>query len=184
MRRGGWLLLWVAGCEQPLPARPDPPAAPVASRVHAPPERRPGAPPAPGPGGFWTGCYAHFRPGASPGRDAERLGQQCGAAGGLRPAAPLREGRLEEGQEQEHSFQAERGQCLRVFGVSEPGLRDLDLAVLDPRGRLLASDGIDDRWPIVPPDGTLCLMEGGEFRLRVRARKGAGAYAAQPWLLP
>jgi hypothetical protein len=102
----------------------------------------------------------------------------------MSPLAPAYQGTLAQGEEQTHRFSLERGQCVRAFAVGDAGLVDLDLTVVDPRGTPLGADGIDDRWPILPPDGTLCVVAGGPHELRVTARKGAGDYAAQLWLLP
>lgn len=102
----------------------------------------------------------------------------------MSPLAPAYQGTLAQGEEQTHRFSLERGQCVRAFAVGGAGLVDLDLTVVDPRGVPLGADGIDDRWPILPPDGTLCVVAGGPHELRVAARKGAGDYAAQLWLLP
>lgn len=135
-------------------------------------------------GGLWVGCYAHFRPTSTPLQDVTRLGLLCGPANGLHPIAPAHQGTLIEGGSIDILFPLEQGQCVRAFGVSEAGLSDLDLTLLDPQGTPLGSDQIEDRWPILPPDGTLCVATSGRFQLRVTARKGSGAFAAQLWLLP
>lgn len=134
---------------------------------------------APGVGGLWVTCYAHFRPRGLPGRDLERLAQGCGSPLGMTPASPVWQGRLSGGVV-EHGVSLERGQCVRVFAVG--AVRDLDLALVDPDGRLLGEDGIDDAWPVLPPDGTLCALRPGQFTVRVSAR-GEGDYAAQLWRL-
>ena len=102
----------------------------------------------------------------------------------MRPLAPAYQGTLAQGEERAFSFSLGRGQCVRAFAVASPGLLDLDLAIHDPKGALLGADGIDDRWPVLPPDGTICVVAGGPHELRVSARKGAGDFAAQLWLLP
>jgi hypothetical protein len=102
----------------------------------------------------------------------------------MRPIAPAYQGTLVQGEERVFFFSLERGQCVRAFAVAGPGLLDLDLAIHDPKGALLGADGIDDRWPVLPPDGTICVVAGGLHEFRVSARRGAGDFAAQLWLLP
>ncbi|MCS6900457.1 MAG: hypothetical protein NZX77_11930 [Polyangiaceae bacterium] len=159
-------------------------SAPAAGDLVEASASAPRAPQLPGPGGPWVGCYAHFRPTSTPLRDVTRLGLLCGSAGGLRPIAPAYQGTLAQGGEHSFPFSLERGQCVRAFAVSGRELTDLDLAIYDPTGILVRSDGIDDRWPVLPPDGMLCVALGGTYELRVSARKGAGDFAAQLWLLP
>jgi hypothetical protein len=84
----------------------------------------------------------------------------------------------------EHELSLERGQCVRVFAVGDEGVTDLDLALDAPSGARLAVDGIDDRWPMLLPDRPVCVAEAGRFSIKVSARKGAGRYAMQAWLLP
>jgi hypothetical protein len=102
----------------------------------------------------------------------------------MRPGTPILEGVLAEGQRFEAPITLERGQCVRGFAVADAGVNDLDLTLLGPGGAVLAADEIEDRWPVVPPDGTICTATGGAHTIRLTARKGAGVYAAQLWLLP
>ena len=103
----------------------------------------------------------------------------------MRPAFPLAEGEVDEREAaREHPLPLMRGECARIFAVGAPGVADLDVQLVTPAGAVLVEDAIDDRWPIVPPDRAVCVQDGGAYVIRVRARKGRGAYAVQAWVLP
>src|SRR6185295_8322871 len=84
----------------------------------------------------------------------------------------------------EHSVEAKAGECFRLFAVAAPPVTDLAIEVRDPKGVPEASDHNNDRWPILNPDGPLCVLEGGRHSVRVHARQGKGPYALQIWKLP
>lgn len=180
----------VAGCGRK--ATPSPTPAPSATAgTTAPPSSASApasaaasaeAPPAFGP---WVRCYGGFRPTSTPVRDVTRLAILCGPPNGMRQHGDVVSGEVSEGAApREHKTDVERGQCLRVFAVGDEGVRDLDVALVDARGEVVATDGIDDRWPIVQPDRAVCFADGGAVTIRVSARKGSGKYAAWAWLLP
>jgi hypothetical protein len=109
----------------------------------------------------------------------------CGPSLGMHAAWPIAEGEIDErGPPKEHSLTLARGECVRVFAVSSPSVPDLDVEILAPGGAVRIEDAIDDRWPIVPSDRAECVTDAGAYAVRVRARKGKGAYAVQAWVLP
>jgi hypothetical protein len=82
-----------------------------------------------------------------------------------------------------HRFAARAGECFRVFAVADPAVEDLDLELFDARGRRVAFDDGDDRWPIVEPDGPWCSFDATELSMRVTASHGGGRYAIELWKL-
>ncbi len=113
-----------------------------------------------------------------------RLGLMCGPSNGMRKAVEAKDTELGEGvKEREHAFVAELGDCYRVFAVGDSGIEDLDVEVLGPSGTRVAFDTSDDRWPVVKPDGPFCVFEGGTYKARVHAQRGAGHYAIEVWRL-
>ena len=198
MRGLGSLLcvaLGLAGCREPAPT---PTPAPAASSAPAPPEPPPSAapavsalPPVPSPaldaggpapsGGNWLKCYAQFQPRTRPDLDVMRLGLMCGPSNGMRKVAESQDTASSDAKE--HRFQAESGDCYRVFAVAEPGVEDLDVEVLSPQGARVAFDTSDDRWPVVKPDGPFCVFDPGEYRAVVRAQRGQGRYNIEIWRL-
>ncbi len=135
-------------------------------------------------GGNWLRCYASFQPRTRPELDVTRLGLMCGPSNGMKQLSDVHESRLgDAGTEREHRWTAAAGDCFRIFAVGEGTVEDLDVEVVDARGRRVAHDTTDDRWPIVAPDGPFCVFEAGAYRARVRAQRGAGSYAIQIWRL-
>jgi hypothetical protein len=115
--------------------------------------------------------------------DVMHLGLMCGPSNGMRQVVASGAARIESGAAREHRFEAEAGDCYRVFGVGEPAVEDLDIEVLDAAGKQLAVDTSDDRWPIVKPDGPFCVFADGQYRVVVKAQRGAGSYALEIWRL-
>ncbi|MCC6903976.1 MAG: hypothetical protein IT377_33725 [Polyangiaceae bacterium] len=201
MRRLGETLcvvLAVSGCRG-SGAAPGAPSASASASVTAPPPSAPrpepagsGSAPAPAPatpdaggaapsGGNWLKCYAQFQPRTRPDLDVMRLGLMCGPSNGMRKAAESRESASSEPKE--HRFQAEAGDCYRIFAVAEPSVEDLDVEVFAPNGTRVAFDTSDDRWPVVQPDRPFCVFDAGEFRAVVRAQRGQGRYNIEIWRL-
>jgi hypothetical protein len=94
--------------------------------------------------------------------------------------------RIGEAQGQEDAaerftFRARGGRCYRFFSVGEAGVEDLDLAVLDPEGRLAAADVSGDRFPVVPPRGPLCVEREGVYTVEVAVVRGGGRFVMQVW---
>lgn len=187
---GAVLAALAAGCERrdppdPTAAQPSAVVAATASASSGADSRRAsGSIDAP-PFGPWVRCYGGFRPGDVPARDVQRLAMLCGPSLGMRAAWPIAEGVVDDqGPPREHGLTLERGACARVFAASAPGVADLDVELVAPGGAVIVEDAIDDRWPIVPSDRGACVSDGGAYVVRVRARKGKGAYAVQAWVLP
>lgn len=134
-------------------------------------------------GGTWVACYGRFRPTSTPERDVLRLGLLCGPANGMKQLGPVLQGEATEGGV-EHAFEAKAGECFRLFAVADAGVSSLAVELRDPKGLPLAADHDADRWPVVNPDGPICVMDDGRYTVRVRARRGAGQYALTVWRLP
>ncbi|WP_044248809.1 hypothetical protein [Chondromyces apiculatus] len=134
-------------------------------------------------GGPWSACYADFEPGDDTVGDLERLTTACGPPLGLVAVTPIHGGALQgEGDRSERfAFRARAGRCYRFFSVSTPEVRDLDLAVTAPDGRLAAGDASDDRFPVVPPRGPLCVEEDGVYGVEVAVVRGRGSFVVQIW---
>jgi hypothetical protein len=184
-----WLPVAVFGCREHAPT---PPAgegvgasAAASSSTRRPAERRPREPVRPAPvGGKWLSCYASFAPRSDPRLDVERLSEACGPSNGMVKVKGFAgELRADAGPAPVHRFAARAGECFRVFAVADPAIEDLDLELFDARGRRVAFDEGDDRWPIVEPDGPFCGFDAGEQSISVTASHGAGRYAIELWKL-
>ncbi|MGK4004601.1 hypothetical protein WMF31_18355 [Sorangium sp. So ce1036] len=137
-------------------------------------------------GGPWVRCYGNFRLSGDPRKDVTRLSLLCGPANGMRRLSPEAiEGHVAEGGAiVTEKLQLVRGACYRVFAVGGPGIINLDVAVRSSRGAMVASDGSEDAWPIVQPDRPVCALEDDDgASVEISARRGAGRFAAEVWVL-
>jgi len=136
-----------------------------------------------------AGCFDAFQPSLDPASDLQRLAAACGAlSDGSRLVAvtPVHAGEAqnEESPEEELSFLGRAGRCYRVFSVGDPGVRDLDVAILDGEGRIAAADVSGDRFPVVPTTGSLCLHKDEPFTIHAAVTEGRGGYLMQVWGTP
>ncbi len=199
----GGLVAAIAGCRgRPAPAADaGPPAPAAASAASSAPSARPAgastpaasaapvasaepADPEPEPiGGPWVTCYGRFRPTSTARRDVLRLGLLCGPPNGMRKLGDTVEGTASP-EPFEHAFDAKAGQCFRVFAIAEGSETDLDVELRSPTGNVLAADHGDDRWPVLAPEGPVCVREDGRHTVRLRAHAGGGPFALEVWKLP
>jgi hypothetical protein len=68
--------------------------------------------------------------------------------------------------------------------VADDGVSDLDVVVRTSRGTEVTADLGEDRWPIVQPERPFCTFDDDTFTVEVKAKRGAGAFAAEIWVLP
>ncbi|WP_437641525.1 hypothetical protein [Sorangium sp. So ce854] len=136
-------------------------------------------------GGPWVRCYGNFRITGEPVKDVTRLSLLCGPENGMRRLSTSTiEGHVAEGGAiVSEPLKALKGACYRVFAVGGPGILDLNVAVRSSRGAMIASDGTQDAWPIVQPDRPFCPLEDDDATVEISARRGAGRFAAEVWVL-
>jgi hypothetical protein len=144
----------------------------------------PGGGPSP-VGGLWVSCYGGFHPTREPLKDVTRLGLLCGPPNGMAQlGTETTTGTVAEGKSPlSYGFPARRGSCYRLFAVADPGVTDLNVTVRSSRGTELARDHSEDRWPILEPERPFCTYEDDSFTVELAAAHGAGAVAAQVWVL-
>ena len=163
-----------AGVEAPSAAEGEPagePGAAPAARMKA--KRT---------GNVWDDCYRDFQPTDDATVDLEHLTLACGARLGLAPLTPVHVGSQRQQQRSERLLVSmRRGLCYRAFAVGQRGIVDLDLAIFDPQGGLVAADLSRDRWSLAPPRGQLCPTRSGRYALDIAVTEGAGDYLVQVW---
>jgi hypothetical protein len=131
--------------------------------------------------GAWIACYRGFHPGSEALPALVGLVAACGEPTGLEAVTPVAwgEAQAEDGPSERLAFRARAGRCYRIFAVGDDGVEDLDVAVLDPDGRLAAADVSRDRFPVVPPRGPLCAEREGVYTIEIAVAKGRGGWALQ-----
>jgi hypothetical protein len=117
------------------------------------------------------GCARDFKTSGEAGRDLAELERLC--AQGLAPLlAPTDGTRSSGGEPVEVAFRITGSTaCLRagVVGVAPGQVLSLESA----QGRVLASAVSTEAIAVVPVDGTVCVREGGAYRLLVKAAPGS-----------
>jgi hypothetical protein len=89
------------------------------------------------------------------------------------------QGQLTQGQDRDFNLELEGGKCYAIVAVGGNSVRDLDLALTDPRGREVDSDEGTDARPIV----RVCADDSGTFLMKVKMTQGQGrfVYHAYRW---
>jgi hypothetical protein len=76
---------------------------------------------------------------------------------------------------------AEANHCYRVYGLSEAGLQDLDIAMIDSAGKSAGEDGSDSPDAVVLEDGVICFSQADDVKVNVAAGSGGGKFAVEIW---
>jgi hypothetical protein len=133
-------------------------------------------------GGGFESCYRTFRPSGNAKNDLAQMTSSCGPPNSMKPVTPVFEGT--QGQTDplaRFTFRGELGRCYRIFGASDSGIADLDMALLDPHFAVVGHDTNEDAFPILNPEGPLCLTQPGNYTVLVSVEHGTGHYALQVW---
>jgi len=133
-------------------------------------------------GGAFESCYQTFRSTGVVERDLAQMTSLCGPPNAMKPVTGVIQG--EQSQTDplaRFTFRGEMGRCYRIFSAADRGVRDLDLAMLDPDKNVVGHDTNEDAFPMLNPDGPFCLTRPGIYTVLVSVEKGAGRYALQVW---
>ncbi|MEM9068254.1 MAG: hypothetical protein AAGE52_07095 [Myxococcota bacterium] len=100
-------------------------------------------------------------------------------ARGYESYGDISRGELTESGTQDYDIQLEGGKCYAIVAVGANSVRNLDLVLLDSRGRQLDADTAGDARPIV----RVCAERSGTFKMQVRMASGSGEfrYHAYRW---
>lgn len=89
-------------------------------------------------------------------------------------------GELAAGGTQDYQVQLEGGRCYAILAVGDNSVQDLDLHLLDQRGREVDRDIATDARPTV----RVCPTASGTYTMRVEMASGQGAYVYAPYRWP
>ncbi|MEM9864261.1 MAG: hypothetical protein AAF938_21860 [Myxococcota bacterium] len=95
------------------------------------------------------------------------------------PQLSVFRGELRQGQVADHSVVLIGTRCYVVAAVAEEGMADLDVTLIDANGSPLMRDASAEDSAIIGLRSAICPSVPGEYRIRLRARAGGGAYAAR-----
>lgn len=131
---------------------------------------------------FWTSCYRDFSPEGGATNAVERLAFLCAAPKGLSTVSPLHTGSQKAEDSAERLFLKVRtDRCYRLFATADSTVRDLDVSIIAPDGRLVAADISKDPWSVVPPRGLWCPDEEGPYAIDISVGDGEGGYVLGVW---
>ena len=82
--------------------------------------------------------------------------------------------------ERDFPIQLEGGKCYAILGVGDNGVRDLDLVLVDDRGREIDRDVEQDARPVV----RVCAERSGTYSMKVRMFSGSGNFVYAPYRWP
>lgn len=167
-----WCFVAFAGCDDPVAPQAASARAPVPSTSVTTTAT---LPPPDAPLDLPDGCYSGIDPG-DPAETLRRIQEACvpGMVALLEPK-PMD---LRAGSEVKLEISVgDPARCLRAIVVAETKARDLDVALLDPRGSELASDDLRAPFALVTPRGPVCVDGPGTHQLSVRAERDAKAIA-------
>lgn len=80
-----------------------------------------------------------------------------------------------------YQWEAERGDCFRVFGVAEEPVDDLEVEVFGPRHDRLLLENQNHRWVVVGENGPFCAPRAGTFEAQFSTHGGRGTVAISVW---
>jgi hypothetical protein len=133
-------------------------------------------------GGAFESCYQSFRPSGNADRDLVQMTSLCGPPNAMKPVSPVVHGtQSQRDQLARFTFRGETGRCYRIFSATDRGVRDMDMAMLDPNKNVVGHDTNEDAFPMLNPDGPFCLTRPGLYTVLVSVEKGTGRYALQVW---
>jgi len=98
------------------------------------------------------------------------------AAMGLAQIGPIHEGVLAQGHEVRVPLELPAG-CTTIVAVGGEGVRDVDAALLDAKGKSLAHDTTSEPQAVLHA----CLDTADTYELVVKAASGAGSWVAATW---
>lgn len=124
-----------------------------------------------------------FAPTGAPEADTMKIGMACGPVNGLTLARKWT-GRVDETASPSratHHWDADRGDCFRLFAVGEATIDDLEVEVERPNGDGVLLENQSRPWVVVSEDRPFCTERDGEFVARVSTHGGSGVYALSVW---
>ena len=114
--------------------------------------------------------------------DVAAMGRGCAASTHTKQVGTTLTGKqAAEDAPQSFPFEAKGSHCYRVYAQASEGIHDLDIAVKDSAGILIAQDSTDDPRPVVPEDGEVCFRQDDPATVVVSVGMGQGSYALQIW---
>ena len=133
-------------------------------------------------GAALASCHNDVKTGVDLVAGVTAMAQGCAALTKMHPTGQTVQGtRQNLDAAQTIPLHAEANHCYRVYGLSDPSLQDLDIAVIDSAGKSAGEDGSDSPDAVVLEDGEICFSQADDVKVNVAAGSGGGKFAVQIW---
>lgn len=124
-------------------------------------------------------CWKGFTPTGNPEADVVELGNRC--AQGMSQLVPPVKHTFKAGESKSVPVPIVPG-CYRVIAVGGKGVKDVDLALKDASGKIVAADMTpDDVFPMIHPNKEFCAEAVQFLNLVITVKKGSGDVAGGVW---
>jgi len=124
-------------------------------------------------------CWKGFTPTGNAEADVVELGHRCAA--GMSQVVPPVKHVFKQGEAKVIPVPIVPG-CYRVIAVGGKGVKDVDLELKDPGGKVVAADKTpDDIFPMIHPNKEFCAEAMQLLQLTISVKKGSGDVAGGVW---
>jgi len=124
-------------------------------------------------------CWKGFKPTGNAVADVADLGARC--ASGMAQVIPPVKHTFKTGESKAIPIPFLAG-CYRIIAVGGTGVKDVDLALKDNAGKIIAADMTpDDIFPMIHPNKEFCTDAVQILNLNIIVKKGAGEVAGGVW---
>lgn len=124
-------------------------------------------------------CWKGFTPTGNAEADVVDLGHRCAA--GMAQVVPPVKHVFKQGEAKVIPVPIVSG-CYRVIAVGGKGVKDVDLELKDPSGKIVAADKTpDDIFPMIHPNKEFCAEAMQLLQLTISVKKGSGDVAGGVW---
>jgi hypothetical protein len=128
-----------------------------------------------------TQCWKGFTATGVPEADVQELGNRCAVSQGMTPLIPPVKHTFKQGESKSIPVAIVPG-CYRIIAVGGKGVKDVDLALKDNAGKIVAADLTpDDIFPMIHPNKEFCADSVQFLNLTISVKKGAGEVAGGVW---
>jgi hypothetical protein len=128
-------------------------------------------------------CAASFKPQAGDlGAEVQKLAKGCADATKMRAVGGVLTGTQAQGAAaQTFKLKAEANHCYRVYGVTAPSVKNIEVLVVDSEGFTAYEARSDEPRLVATDDGAICFKSADDAQLLVSVGAGDGAFALQIW---
>ncbi len=128
-------------------------------------------------------CAAGFKPQPGDlGAEVQKLAKGCADATKMKALGAVLTGTQAQGAvAQTFKLKAEANHCYRVYGVTAPSVKNIEVLVVDSDGFAAYEARSDLPRVVATDDGAVCFKAADDAQLQVSVGAGDGAFALQIW---